>query len=139
MAFRLLHGHREQPRHWVSLWPLAATWTTGVNTDPGCVRTTDPDMALRSCSDRSVPMAPGGTQATHICPFLTTFFSSTLSLSTAREPLCSSFPPISLHICSSKRHPPALSACGRLPADQGLEDPGWSMGVNTRLSGVDSL
>lgn len=32
--------HRWQPRSWVSVWHLVATWTV----DPGCCRTTDPDM-----------------------------------------------------------------------------------------------
>lgn len=28
------------------MWPLVATWTTDINTDYSCERTTEPDMVL---------------------------------------------------------------------------------------------
>lgn len=40
------HGQRWWPRSWISVWPLVATWTTGINTDHSCERAMDPDMVL---------------------------------------------------------------------------------------------
>lgn len=36
----------QQHRPWTSPWPSVATWTIDINTDPGCGRITDPDMAF---------------------------------------------------------------------------------------------
>lgn len=46
MAFRHPHGHRFWSRPWAPMWSLLATWTTDINTDLGCDKTTDPDMVL---------------------------------------------------------------------------------------------
>lgn len=38
-------------------WPLVATWTRDINTEPS--RTTDPDMVLGKSPGQVVTMAPG--------------------------------------------------------------------------------
>lgn len=40
------HGFRLQQRPWTSACPSVVTWATDINTDPGCRRTTNQDMAL---------------------------------------------------------------------------------------------
>lgn len=63
MALRQRHGLRLQPRLWASLWPLVAPWTLGINIDPGCGRTVDPDMVLISYSGLMSSWSQVETQA----------------------------------------------------------------------------
>lgn len=48
------------PGTWLAaMWPLVATWTTAINTDPGYGRIMDSDMALGSSPGPDVTMVPG--------------------------------------------------------------------------------
>lgn len=66
------HGFRHQPRHRTSAWPLVLTQASDINTDPGCKRTPDPDMATHGSISLDVIMASGGSSGhldQHILPW----------------------------------------------------------------------
>ncbi|MEJ1281221.1 hypothetical protein NN561_012170 [Cricetulus griseus] len=52
------HGSRWQPRCLALAWPLMVSGATDVNTEPGCNRDPDPDMALTSSPSLDDTMAP---------------------------------------------------------------------------------
>lgn len=59
------HGFRQKHRPYISTWPLLVTWATNINTDPGCSRSMDPDMAQSDTTWIS-PWLQEPVQATHI-------------------------------------------------------------------------
>lgn len=60
IALRHPHSNRLQQRPKTSAWPMVASWVRDINTDPGCCRTIDTDMILKTSPSQVVSMAPGG-------------------------------------------------------------------------------
>lgn len=51
---------RSQPRPGASTWHLVVTWAMNINTDTGCRRAIDPDMALSVSTDQYLIVVSGG-------------------------------------------------------------------------------
>lgn len=60
VALKHQHGPK-WPRPLASTWPLIVSVAMNSNTDSGCSRVIDPDVACSSCPGLDNTMAPGGT------------------------------------------------------------------------------
>lgn len=53
-----IKGFRTQHRSQTSTWPYVVTWTTDINPEPGCIRTSDPHVAFRGSMDQGHQHGP---------------------------------------------------------------------------------